>query len=636
MSNKFYNHQQIEAKWQAYWSKNNFFQADLTSKKPKFYVLDMFPYPSGAGLHVGHPEGYTATDIIARMKRMQGYEVLHPIGFDAFGLPAEQYAIKTGNEPEAFTKTNIANFKSQLLKLGFSFDWSRELSTTDENYYKHTQWIFAQLYRNNLAIIKNVEVNFSPSLNTVLANEEVIVNKDNQLVSERDGLLVIKKTLPHWILKITDYAPQLFAGLDDLDWPDSIKKLQRNWIYYQNTDGSYSKKLHLQDWVFARQRYWGEPFPIVHLKDGSTFLIPESDYPIKLPKLTNYSFKTDGKPALANATDWIKYNDHNVEGIRDLNTMPQWAGSSWYYIAYLLRKTDGTFYDLNSKEAKKILDKWLPVDLYIGGQEHAVLHLLYARFWHHFLVDLGITKIKEPFKNLQNQGMILGADNNKMSKSKGNIVNPDAIIIKYGADALRLYEMFIGPLHEDKPWTDSGIESSRKWLERVNRFYLEIWVNGEPSLITKQKFNQLIAKVTTNFLDLKFNLAISELMIFLNHLYKNPIADKTILTGFCQLLSCIAPHLPEELNSIVLKQKGSISLIDWPVGFADVKEIKTQPLIVQIDGKFKGIINDYQLSSSPDNEELLALLLKHNLSPKSRRAIRKIIYIDKKIINIVY
>lgn len=629
-----FKHKNIEKKWQKFWEKNNTFKVDIDSDKKKFYALDMFPYPSGSGLHVGHPEGYTATDIFSRMRKMQGYEVLHPMGWDAFGLPAEQYAIKTGNSPEKFTDKNIEIFRKQLNSLGFSFDWSREVNTSKPNYYKHTQWIFAQLYKYGLAEIKEIDANWSPSLNTVLSNEEVIKDEKGNNVSERDGLPVEKKVMKQWVLKITKYADKLFDGLEKLDWPDSIKRLQKNWIYEQDEKGKHTKKLHLKDWTFARQRYWGEPFPIVHQENGELYLIPEEDYPIKLPKISNYKFTQDGKPALFNAKKWIEYKKGDIKGTKDLNTMPQWAGSCWYYIAYILKDGDN-YLDLNSKEAKKRLDKWLPVDLYIGGQEHAVLHLIYARFWHIFLSEIGVTKIKEPFSKLFNQGMILGEDGQKMSKSKGNVINPNDIVDEYGADTLRIYEMFMGALDDDKPWTNEGINGSRNWLNRVYRFFTEVVEYGEPSNEIKNKYNEMIESVTNLYEDLKFNVAISKMMVFINEVYKDNILNKEISKGFLQLLSCIAPHISDELYSKLINKNVSLFAEKWPTKI-EAKEIKKDRVIViQVNGKLRKEIINPNLPLKPNDKELKEFVKKEVSNHLKNKQIKKVILIKEKIINVV-
>ncbi len=609
-----YDHKKIEKKWQDFWDENKTNIVNINSKKKKYYSLDMFPYPSGSGLHVGHPEGYTATDIVSRYKRYKGYEVLHPIGWDAFGLPAEQYAIKTGNSPKEFTLKNINNFKKQLKSLGFSFDWTREINTTDPNYYKHTQWIFSQLYKNNLAEIKEIEVNWSPSLNTVLANEEVLINENGEEVSERDGLPVEKKLMKQWVLKITKYAKKLFDGLENLDWPESIKNLQKKWIYNVDENNNFTDKLHLRDWVFARQRYWGEPFPIVHLENGEIYLIPENKYPVILPKINNYKFTKDGKPALSNSKEWINYKDENIEGKMDLNTMPQWAGSSWYYIAYILKDGDN-YLDLNSQEAKKRLDKWLPVDLYVGGQEHAVLHLLYSRFWHIFLHEQGVTKHKEPFKKLFNQGMILGPDNQKMSKSKGNVVNPDDIINEFGADTLRVYEMFMGALDDDKPWVDKNVKSTKSWLDRNYRFFIEKANYVEDIKIErKQEFNKFLEDVENLFNELKFNVAISKMMTMLNGFYKDSKITKKMAIDYLIILSTYAPHLGEEIYHKIVDETESIFKLRWPKKYNVEKLKEKKKILIQINGRFKGEISNFDdIIFSFDQEELVDYVKKNKL-----------------------
>lgn len=637
---KKFDHLLIEKKWQNHWDKYNIFYTNLNSKKNKYYTLDMFPYPSGAGLHVGHPEGYTATDIIARMKKMQGYEVLHPIGFDAFGLPAEQYAIKTGNSPIEFTNKNIDNFRNQLKKFGFSFDWTKEINTTDKNYFKITQVIFAMLYKNGLAELKEIDVNWSPSLNTVLANEEVILNKKGERVSERDDLPVYNKKMKQWVLKITKYADRLFKGLSYLDWPESVKNLQKNWIYLKDHNDNFTDKLHLKDWIFARQRYWGEPFPIIHFENGEIYLIPEEEYPIELPNIKNYNFNQDGKPALSHAKNWINVEINGKKGTRDLNTMPQWAGSCWYYIAYLLKKDDQTYLDLNSIEAKKIINKWLPVDLYIGGQEHAVLHLLYARFWHLFLYDQKITKVKEPFIRLFNQGMILGPNGQKMSKSKGNIINPDLIIEKYGADTLRVYLMFMGPLADDKPWSEESINGIYNWLQRVYRLFVDetnLKIVKEADQEMKEKFNKFLIKIEKDFEHLKFNTAISEMMIFVNFFYKKKNITKNIRISFLKILSCYAPHISEEIAFLTEKKIINFFNQTWPKKYTIKKKEQNKIYLVQINGKIRGKIleeNSINIKNISELKKYLENNFKKYFQDKSDYKLRiikdKIIVIDFK------
>ncbi|MFA6722343.1 MAG: leucine--tRNA ligase, partial [Bacilli bacterium] len=724
----FYNHTAIEKKWQKRWHENKTFKTRFEPGKPKFYVLDMFPYPSGAGLHVGHPLSYTATDIVARMKRMQGYNVLHPMGWDAFGLPAEQYAITTGKDPADFTKKNIGVFKQQMNALGFSYDWDREIATCDPEYYKWTQWIFTLLYKRGLAEIREVEVNWCEGLGTVLANEEVIT-VDGRMVSERGHFPVVKKPMRQWVLKITEYAERLLEDLEELDWPQSIKEMQRNWIgkssgaevtfrvagsdeefvvfttrpdtlfgatycvlapehelvlkiaaadrkeevlkyieyakarsdldrtdlnkdktgvftgayainpvnekpvpiwiadyvlssygtgaimavpahdqrdyefakkyglpivkvldgdisesafvgdaphvnsgFIDGTDletginkitewleerglGKRSVNYRLRDWIFSRQRYWGEPFPVVFWEDGATEILELDELPLLLPELPDVKKGMVAEAPLALAADWLNVvRADGVKGRRDINTMPQWAGSCWYYIAYILKEEDG-FIPLNTPEAKEKIKNWLPVDLYIGGAEHAVLHLLYARFWHKVLYDCGIVNTKEPFRKLFNQGMILGEDGEKMSKSRGNVLNPDAYVGEYGADAFRLYEMFMGPLEADKPWSTKNIEGARRFLDRVYRLYTEFAeIVGENKNL-ERVFHQTVKKVTEDFENLRFNTAISQMMIFINECYKERKIPHEYLEGFLILLNPICPHLTEELNETVLKNK---------------------------------------------------------------------------------
>ena len=630
-----FNHKEIEKKWQSIWKKENIFLTDINSTKKKFYALDMFPYPSGSGLHVGHPEGYTATDIISRMKKMQGYEVLHPMGWDAFGLPAEQYAIQTGNSPKEFTKKNILVFREQLDSLGFSFDWTRELNTTDPEYYKHTQWMFTEMYKKGLAELKEIEANWSPSLNTVLSNEEVSEDENGNLIGERDGLPVEKKLMKQWVIKITSYIDKLFDGLENLDWPDSVKRLQKNWFFEQDEKGNYDRnQIHLRDWIFARQRYWGEPFPIIHLENGETYLVPKEQLPLVLPEIKNYKFSKDGKPALSNAKDWIEVEINGIKGERDLNTMPQWAGSCWYYIGYILK--DGNKYlDLKDPESKKRLNKWLPVDLYIGGQEHAVLHLIYARFWHMFLVDLGLIDVKEPFKKLFNQGMILGPDGLKMSKSKGNVINPNNIVDKYGADTLRLYEMFMAALDDDKPWQENGLESSRNWLNRVYRLFTEVVEFGEPNNELKVKYNEMIEDVTNLYEQLKFNVAISKLMIFINETYKSKIITKEMTKGFLQLLSCISPHISDEIAFFLELSKRPLYLSEWPQKIIAKEIKKDRIIIIQINGKVRKTVVNPNLSENPNDLELKDFAKNELPNYLDKKSIIKVIFIKKKLLNVV-
>lgn len=800
-----YNHEEIEKKWQKYWAKNNTFNTHDDPQKPKFYALDMFPYPSGQGLHVGHPEGYTATDILARMKRSQGYNVLHPMGWDAFGLPAEQYALDTGNDPAEFTKKNIETFRHQINSLGFSYDWNREINTTDPEYYKWTQWIFTKLYEKGLAYEAEVAVNWVPELGTVIANEEVIDGK-----SERGGYDVVRKPMRQWMLKITAYADRLLEDLEEVDWPESIKEMQRNWIgrsvganvtfsvdgtdkdftvfttrpdtlfgatyavlapeldlvkeittpeqkaavdaYIEEaakksdlnrTDlakektgvftGAYAinpvnqqkipiwiadyvlatygtgaimavpahderdydfakvfgleiipvleggdvtqaaftgdgthinsgfldglnkqeaidtivswleekqigKKevsYRLRDWLFSRQRYWGEPIPIIHWEDGTARTIPEEELPLRLPVTKDIRPSGTGESPLANIHDWVNVVDPKTgkKGRRETNTMPQWAGSSWYFLRYI---------DPHNKKALADYDKltrWLPVDIYIGGAEHAVLHLLYARFWHKFLYDLGVVPTKEPFQKLFNQGMILGGNNEKMSKSRGNVVNPDDVVTQYGADTLRMYEMFMGPLDASIAWSENGLEGSRKFLERVWRLIVDeegklrdrITTINDGSLT--KVYNQTVKKVTEDYNQLHFNTAISQMMVFVNEAYKAESLCYEYVEGFVQLLAPIAPHISEELWE-VLGNKDGISYVAWPT-FDEAAIVENEvEMVIQVNGKVRSKVT---VALNEDKAIIEKLATEDALVQDfiSGKTIRKVIVVANKLVNIV-
>uniref|UniRef100_UPI00403F35D4 leucine--tRNA ligase n=1 Tax=Candidatus Enterococcus willemsii TaxID=1857215 RepID=UPI00403F35D4 len=800
-----YNHKEVEKKWQKYWAKTNAFNTLDKEGKPKFYALDMFPYPSGQGLHVGHPEGYTATDILARFKRSQGYNVLHPMGWDAFGLPAEQYALDTGNDPAEFTKKNIETFRRQINSLGFSYDWNREINTTDPDYYKWTQWIFTKLYEKGLAYEAEVAVNWVPELGTVIANEEVIDGK-----SERGGYDVIRKPMRQWMLKITAYADRLIDDLEELDWPESIKDMQRNWIgrsvganvtfKVADTDKDFtvfttrpdtlfgatyavlapeldlvkeittpeqkaavdayieeaSKKsdlnrtdlakektgvftgayainpvngkqipiwiadyvlasygtgaimavpahderdyefaktfnleiipvleggnveeaaftedgLHinsefldglnkedaiekmnawleengvgkqevsyrLRDWLFSRQRYWGEPIPVIHWEDGTTTTVPESELPLRLPKTDDIRPSGTGESPLANITDWVNVVDPETgkKGRRETNTMPQWAGSSWYFLRFIDPHNKNQLADYEK------LERWLPVDIYIGGAEHAVLHLLYARFWHKFLYDIGVVPTKEPFQKLYNQGMILGSNNEKMSKSRGNVVNPDDVVAKFGADTLRLYEMFMGPLDASIAWSENGLEGSRKFLDRVWRLIVD--ENGKmrdrittfnDGKLTKV-YNQTVKKVTEDFEQLHFNTAISQMMVFVNEAYKVDALPYEYIEGFVQLLAPIAPHIGEELWAILGNTDG-ISYVAWPTYDEAALVEDVVEIVLQVNGKVRAKVNVPAEASREELEEIAKsdATIQENIAGKT---IRKVIAVPGKLVNIV-
>ncbi|WP_434337625.1 leucine--tRNA ligase [Mycoplasma capricolum] len=800
-----FSHKAIEKKWQKYWKENNVYKTTDSNHK-KAYVLDMFPYPSGAGLHVGHIKGYTATDVYSRFKRMQGYDVLHPIGWDAFGLPAEQYALKTGNDPRDFTLKNIENFKAQLVKMGFSYDYDKEINTADPNYYKVTQWIFKELYKKGLAENRNIDVNWCQELGTVLANDEII-EKDGLMVSERGEHPVVKKKMRQWVLKITDYADKLLKGLDNLDWPNSVKELQRNWIgksegceiNFKSNDinipvfttradtvfgatyivlapenelvlklttpnkldevkkyieltankseierkdesktktgvfiGSYAinpltkeqiqiwisdyvlndygsgaimavpahdkrdwdfatkfnlpirfvistkdeskafvgegkhinseflndldriqslqvihdyieknnlgkKKINykLRDWLFSRQRFYGEPFPVLYDKDNNIILVEDDDLPITLPK-TDYIKPTNtGESPLANVKNWVNVKIGDKEYKRETNTMPQSAGSSWYFIAYILANSKNNLIDLTSDEAKKRLEKWLPVDLYIGGQEHAVGHLLYSRFWTHFLYDLGLLPTSEPFQRLFNQGMILGPDNRKMSKSWGNVINPDDVIDTHGADALRLYEMFMGPLDASLPWSFDGLDASLKWLNRCYRMINKIEFSNTNNHKLDYVYNDVVKKVTQMIAELKFNTAISQLMVLVNAIYKEELSTvyKPYIEGFVKMLSLFSPHLAEELWE-KLGNNSSVTLQAWPE-FDETKIVKNTVVIaLQVNGKLRSTI---EVEKGTDKETLIKLAQKNeNIIRfiKDHKNLKYIAVVDR-IVNIV-
>ncbi|MEF9967249.1 MAG: leucine--tRNA ligase [Longicatena sp.] len=795
-----YDHQSVEKKWQAYWLKNKTFACDTWDfSKPKCYVLDMFPYPSGNGLHVGHPEGYTATDILARMKRMQGFNVLHPMGWDAFGLPAEQFAIQTGNHPAEFTKKNIDHFREQIQALGFSYDWDREISTTDKDYYKWTQWIFLQLYNKGLAYVDEIPVNWCPELGTVLANEEVIDGK-----SERGGYSVIRKPMRQWVLKITEYAERLLEDLDLCDWPASTKEMQINWIgksvganvnfkikdtnkeftvfttrcdtlfgatycvmspehpyveaiasaqqieqikaYQQSCatksdmertelnkdktgvftgayainpvngkeipiwisdyvlasygsgaimavpahdtrDYEFAKKfgidiipvlaggnieeapfiedgLHinsdflngmdkkdgittmiawleehhcgcakttykLRDWLFSRQRYWGEPIPIIQMEDGTTRSVALEELPLELPETRNFKPTGNGESPLAHCEDWLHVEIDGVKGKRETNTMPQWAGSCWYYLRYIDPKNQDAIAD------PELLKQWLPVDLYVGGAEHAVLHLLYARFWHKVLYDCGVVPTKEPFGKLFHQGMILGENNEKMSKSRGNVVNPDEIVVTHGADALRIYEMFMGPLEAALPWNTNGLDGARKWIDRVVRLYTEydkITTTNDGKL--DKIYHATVKKVSNDVQTLNLNTAISAMMIFVNECYKSDTFYIEYAKGFIKMFACFAPHIGEELWANVFHSKESITYAPWPVYDEAMLVEDVFDVIVQVNGKLRGKFS-VEAGTSEDNLKEEAMKIASVAAQLEGKTIRKVIVVKGKVVNIV-
>ena len=805
-----YNHRVIEKKWQKYWDENKTFKTLDDHTKEKFYALDMFPYPSGAGLHVGHPEGYTATDILSRYKRANGYNVLHPMGWDAFGLPAEQYALDTGHDPRDFTKTNIDTFRRQIKELGFSYDWDREVNTTDPKYYKWTQWIFKKLYEKGLAYVDEVPVNWCPALGTVLSNEEVIDGK-----SERGGHPVERRPMRQWVLKITDYAEKLLADLDILDWPESLKAMQRNWIgksvgaeidfkiegtdkaftvfttradtvfgvsycvlapehklveeivteeqratveeyldivkrksdlertdlnkdktgvftgayainpvngekvelwiadyvlasygtgavmavpAHDERDYEFATKFNLpitaviedngevvvpffgdgkhinsdfinglnnkeaiakviefleenkvgrskvtyklRDWLFSRQRYWGEPIPIIHWEDGTMTTVPDSELPLLLPETDNIKPSGTGESPLANIEEWLNVVDPETgkKGKRETNTMPQWAGSCWYYLRYIDPHNDEMFADPEK------LKYWLPVDVYIGGAEHAVLHLLYARFWHKVLYDLGLVPSREPFQKLFNQGMILaeGKDGRpeKMSKSKGNVVNPDDIIVSHGADTLRVYEMFMGPLDASIAWSENGLDGSRRFLDRVYRLFVDEEtgkvndkVQDKDNEELEVSYNYTVKKVSEDIEILGFNTAISQLMVFVNDCYKAEYIPRKYALGFIQLLAPFAPHLAEEMWEVYGNTE-SISYVPWPT-FDESKLVSdTVEIVVQLMGKVKAKL-DVKKDLTPAELEQIVLANEEVKELIEGKQVMKVIVVPGRLVNIV-
>ena len=794
-----YNFNEIEKKWQNYWEENKTFYTDVWDfSKPKYYALDMFPYPSGQGLHVGHPEGYTAPDIVSRMKRMQGYNVLHPMGWDAFGLPAEQYAIKTGNHPAGFTRKNIETFKKQLKMLGFSFDWDKEFATCDEDYYKWTQWIFSQLYKDGLAKLVEMPVNWCEELGCVLSNDEVINGK-----SERGGFPVVRKNMKQWVLDIPKYAERLLDGLNEVDWPESTKEIERNWIgksvgaevkfkiadsnnleftvfttrpdtlfgatycvlspehelvskittseqkeavedYIKqaasksdlertelNKDktgvftGSYAinpvnnekipvwisdyvlvtygtgaimavpahdqrdyefatkfgikiipvleggdiskeafvgdglhinsgflnglnkedsinkmiswlednktgnKKVNykLREWIFARQRYWGEPIPIVYDEDGKAYILPESELPLVLPELEDYSPSKSGDSPLDKATNWVTTTFEGKSVKRETSTMPGSAGSSWYFLRYIDPKNNDEFAN------QKLLKHWMPVDLYVGGPEHAVGHLLYARFWNNYLFDKGLSPVKEPFAKLRHQGMILGTNGEKMSKSKGNVINPDDMVKEYGADSLRVYEMFMGPIDAAKPWDPNGIDGSKKFLEKVWRLYTESGkIQNAENKNLERVYHYTVKKVTNDYETMNFNTAISQMMIFINAVNKEDIFPTEYAEGFLKLLNPIAPHITEELWNVALGHNGTIAYEKWPE-FDESKTINNEiTLPIQFNGKLKTTIS---ICLDEDESSVKSKVHESIDSKLDGKTIVKEIYVKNKIYNIV-
>ena len=793
-----YNHIEIEKKWQEYWENNKTFKTNITDfSRPKYYALDMFPYPSGVGLHAGHPEGYTATDIVCRMKRMQGFNVLHPMGYDSFGLPAEQYAIKTGNNPAIFTEENIKTFRSQLKMLGFSYDWDREVATSDPGYYKWTQWIFKNLYTDGYAKLIEMPVNWCEELGTVLSNDEVINGK-----SERGGYPVIRKNMRQWVIDIPKYAEKLLEGLDEIDWPESTKEMQRNWIgksigaevkfkvngtnhefivfttrcdtlfgatycvmspehplvskivtneykeqvssYQQevmnksdlertelNKDktgvftGSYAinpvngklipiwisdyvlmsygtgsimavpahderdyafakkfnldiipvisggnieeeaytgdgvhinseflnglnkedsinqmieyleskglgtKKINyrLREWIFARQRYWGEPVPVIHLDNGEVALVEDDELPVVLPIMDDYKGH-GGKAPLENAEEWKNVTINGINGVRETSTMPGSAGSSWYFLRYIDPHNDKEFAN------QELLKHWMPVDLYVGGPEHAVGHLLYSRMWNNYLYDKGLVPVKEPFKKLVHQGMILGSNGIKMGKRFPEyVVNPNDIVNEFGADTLRLYEMFMGPIEADKPWNSEGVVGARRFIDRVYRLFTENKFSDENNANLEKVYHQTVKKVTEDYENLSFNTAISQMMIFVNACYKETVLPKEYMEGFIKLFNPICPHIMEELWNM-LGHNNTISYEPWPTYDINKTKDDSFEMVVQVNGKVRGKI-EVSMETSKEDMETLALSIPNVKNFTDGKEVVKIIVVPKKLVNIV-
>lgn len=624
---KEYDHKKIEKKWQKEWDKKKVYKTSDTSKKKKMYILDMFPYPSGEGLHVGHPRGYIGTDVYSRYKRMSGYNVLHPMGFDAFGLPAEQYAIKNKVHPEVAVKKNVKRYKEQLSILGPDYDWSREVNTTDKEYYKWTQWIFLQLYKKGLAYESNEPINWCPVDKTGLANEDVEDGK-----CERCGAVVEKRPMRQWVLAITKYADRLIDDLDTLDWPNSVKESQRNWIGREEVNGE--KKYRLNDWVFSRQRYWGEPIPMVHCESCGIVPVPEKDLPILLPKVKNYEPTDTGESPLAIISKWVNTKCPKCKGKakRETNTMPSWAGSSWYYLRYEDPKNKKTLVDLKKEKY------WSPVDLYVGGMEHATRHLIYARFWHKFLYDIKVVKEKEPFKRLVNQGLIMADDGRKMSKRWGNVVNPDDVVKIYGADTFRLYEMFIGPFDQSANWNTDSIIGPRRFLERVWKLQYNV-SNKKSSKEVEKILYKTIKKISDDIENMRFNTAISTMMVFIGEmdtLLKSEfnILNKNDYKKFLQILAPFAPHMTEELWR-ELGEKKTIHHSLWPKydkKFLQDDEVK---IIIQVNGKLRGEI--LVLPDTSEEEIKEKALVEDSVKKHIQgQIVKKVIYVKGRLINIVF
>lgn len=627
---KQYDHKKVEKKWQKYWEKNDSYRAEDFSDKPKYYALIEFPYPSGDGLHVGHIRSNTAIDVIARKRRAEGYNVLYPIGWDAFGLPTENFAIKTGTAPQIVTKKNTDTFRKQLKSLGFSFDWSREINTTDPEYYRWTQWLFLQFFKHGLAYKKKMAINWCPKDKIGLANEEVIDGK-----CERCGTAVEQKDKEQWMLAITKYADRLDRDLADLDFVEQIKLAQKNWIGKKEemVDGKKVTTFNIHDWVFSRQRYWGEPIPLVHCAKCGIVPVPEKDLPLMLPKVKNYVPTDTGESPLASIDKWVntKCPQCGGDAKRETDTMPNWAGSSWYFLRYADAKNSSAFADMEK------MKYWMPVDWYNGGMEHATLHLLYSRFWNEFLFDIGLVPTSEPYKKRTAHGMILAENGEKMSKSKGNVVNPDSIVKTFGADTLRVYEMFMGPFDQAIAWNTDAIIGPRRFLEKVWRFFEKVDLKNDSKNFEDKKFlsalHQTIHKVSDHIEKMEFNTAISSMMILANEFEKQEKISRDSYEKFLQLLAPFAPHISEELWAM-LKHKNSIQKEPWPKADASLLETDAITIVVQINGKMRA---SFEASKTQSEEEIKAMALGISEIKKwtDGQEIKKTIYVKNKLVNIV-
>ncbi len=624
---KAYDHKKIEKKWQDDWESKKTYQTSEDLSLPKQYILDMFPYPSGEGLHVGHPRGYIATDVYSRMKRMQGYNVLHPMGWDAFGLPAENFAIKNKVHPRIAVEKNVARFKEQLSVIGFDHDWSREINTTDPKYYKWTQWIFLKMLEKGLAYESFEPINWCPVDKTGLANEDV----EEDGTCERCGSKVEQRPMRQWVLKITDYADRMLADLDKLpNWPAGVKEAQKNWIG-RETDENGKTTYKMRDWVFSRQRYWGEPIPVVHCDGCGVVAVPEKDLPVLLPEVESYEPTDTGESPLAGITDWVNTTCPKCgkDAKRETNTMPQWAGSSWYYLRYIDPQNTE---NLISKEKEQYWMSPEGVDVYVGG-DHATRHLIYARFWHKFLFDIGQVSTIEPFPRLEFLGFILAPDGRKMSKRWGNVVNPDDMVERFGADAFRLYEMFIGPFENTVPWSTDGLVGTYRFLERVVKLSQRLR-DGSNNPAAHKIIHKTIEKISSDIEAFKFNTAVSAMMVCLNDLEKENDISVEQFKIFLELLAPFAPHISEELWH-ELGEKTSIHLSKWPKADPQFLIAEEMKIVVQVNGKLKG-----EIIAKPgaSEEEIRIEAMKHESVIKALGTAvpSKIIYVPKRLINIVF